>query len=194
MNWTVDRVLGLSALVGAVAVLVLPGLGTQVAAALSALSPSVVVALLAAVAVAVTLLRASGSSARAPVQRRVRPDRDAPDRAPVLGASVTESLARATDADATRARRTDGRDRVRAALRDAAVDAVAVSEGVDRDAARETVLTGEWTDDPRAAAVVGDERAPSPPLATWLWDLVRGEDAFRRRVRHAVDAVREVDG
>lgn len=192
MRARVAGVLGLLSLLGAVAVLALPAVGASVTAALAGFSPGVVVALLAALAVLAVVARVGATPARAPAHARVRPERDPPDRAPVLGASVEDALARATAADATRDRRAAGRDRVRALLREGATEAVAAAEGVEHEAAREAVLCGEWTDDPRAAAVVGDERAPSPPWRSWIWDLLRGEDAFRRRVRHATAEIREV--
>ena len=66
-------------------------------------------------------------------------------------------------------------------LREAAISAVARSEGISRTAAAERVAEGTWTDDERAAALLADEGAAPLPLSVRIVDWFHG-DAFERSV------------
>ncbi|MCG1003523.1 MULTISPECIES: hypothetical protein [Halobacterium] len=83
----------------------------------------------------------------------------------------------------------DARPRIRDRVHETAVRACAQTRGVSRDEAAAVVARGEWTDDPVAAAFLGDERAPRYPLGERLRGWVHADRAFRRRVERAVDAV-----
>lgn len=48
---------------------------------------------------------------------------------------------------------------------------------------------GEWTDDPRAAAFLGDADQTDPGWITALVDWLHGEPTDRRRARHTIDAI-----
>lgn len=184
-------VLGVVAVAGAVLALAVPALGDRVGAALGGLSPDVVVALLVLAAALVALVRSHRSYRIGSLAAgRIGPSRTTVGQAPELGAEFERLLDRATDPDRTRARRREAREQVCERLRTTAV--VALAPDLGRTGAEGAVERGEWTDDPRAAALVGGDAAPSPPWYLWLWDLLRGEDAFRRRVRHAVCELEEV--
>jgi len=92
--------------------------------------------------------------------------------------------------DGTDAFARDARPRVRERVRETAVRACA---SADREAdAEAAVARGEWTDDPVAAAFLGDERAPRYPLRERLRGWVHPDRAFRRRVERTVDAVHDL--
>lgn len=176
-----------AALVLAAVSVVAPGavpLPSAVRELLQALPPGVVLSLLALVALVLLFVRSRRSRATA-VEPLLEPA-EGPARAPALGHGFDEALAAAVDLEATRERRLVDREGVEAAVRAAVVEAYAVEAGVDADRAREAVETGTWTDDRRASALVGGPDAPSPPWSQWLFDLLRSESAYRRRVRHAI--------
>lgn len=77
---------------------------------------------------------------------------------------------------------------LRSRLREAAVEAQVMTAGVDRERAAEAVATGAWTDDPRAAAFLGDD-VERPPPRVRLRDLLASEPRTRRYARHALAAV-----
>lgn len=151
---------------------------------LGALPAAVVLSLLVLVALVLLFLRsrASRSTTIEPLLPRSEPT----GRAPRFGGRFDGDLAAATDLEATRERRLDEREGVEETVRTAAVDAYAIEHGVDHEAAREAVATGAWTDDLRASALVGGPEAPTPSWGQWLVDLLRGESAYHRRVRHAL--------
>lgn len=91
--------------------------------------------------------------------------------------------------DGTDAFARDARPRVRERVRETAVRACASTDRADAEAA---VARGEWTDDPVAAAFLGDERAPRYPLRERLRGWVHPDRAFRRRVERTVDAVHDL--
>lgn len=91
--------------------------------------------------------------------------------------------------DGTDAFARDARPRVRERVRETAVRACASADRADAEAA---VTRGEWTDDPVAAAFLGDERAPRYPLGERLRGWVHPDRAFRRRVERTVDAVHDL--
>ncbi|WP_435197449.1 DUF7269 family protein [Natronomonas sp. EA1] len=73
-------------------------------------------------------------------------------------------------------------------LRSAAVRLYAVANGCSATEARRAVDEGRWTDDPRAAAFLGDDVDPLP-LQTRLWDFFRPGHPLEHRVRHTVEAL-----
>jgi hypothetical protein len=79
----------------------------------------------------------------------------------LLGAEFDETLARIERMSSTELRRSGASEDVRQRLREAAIAATARREGIDREAAASRVDSGEWTDDPVAAAFLGSPRAPA---------------------------------
>ncbi|MBV0900965.1 DUF7269 family protein [Haloarcula salina] len=73
---------------------------------------------------------------------------------------------------------------VRGDLRAAARRALVRRTERTRDEAVEAVETGTWTDDRRAAALLGGDAAPDPPIAVQVRDWASGE-GFDRRVEAA---------
>jgi len=86
--------------------------------------------------------------------------------------------------------RSDLHDRIE----EAAVTAVADRENCSREAARERIADGTWTDDVHAAAFLGDEEAPSVPLVNRLKLAASTHSAFEYRLRRAADAVARTAG
>jgi hypothetical protein len=76
-----------------------------------------------------------------------------------------------------------------AALEETAVALLDTVGGLDEPTATERIETGQWTDDPRAAAFLGDDRAPTPHWRMELWDWLRPTPRSERRVRHTVAAL-----
>jgi hypothetical protein len=72
-------------------------------------------------------------------------------------------------------------------LVDGAVRAIRTHRGVDAQTARRAVESGTWTDDPIAAAFLG-EQTRYPPR-DWLYGLVDPGGAYQRRVRRTLDAI-----
>lgn len=79
-------------------------------------------------------------------------------------------------------------DRVREDL-EIAVVAVQAARGVDADAARAAVESGEWTDDRLAAAFLGGPEAPGVSLWQRAYAWLYPARAFQRRVERVVDVV-----
>lgn len=75
-------------------------------------------------------------------------------------------------------------------LVEAATAAVAADRGVDEETAAEMVASGEWTDDPRAAAYLADGETPTVPPELRLRDWLAGERT-PRRVRAAVREIKQ---
>lgn len=80
----------------------------------------------------------------------------------------------------------DERRRARDRLHEAAVRTEMRASNCTRETARERVATGEWTEDPAAAAFLGDE---ATPLRSRLAEALRGNATFRHRARRTADAV-----
>ncbi|WP_458188593.1 DUF7269 family protein [Haladaptatus sp. NG-WS-4] len=81
------------------------------------------------------------------------------------------------------------RKKLREMLERSLVESIVDREGCSRDEARERLKTGEWTDDPYAAAFLGGPPAPRRSLRKWLRLSFGGETTFQRRVRRTTDAV-----
>lgn len=84
-----------------------------------------------------------------------------------------------------------GRRNVRNRLRETAIATVQCISSVPRDAARERVNTGSWTDDPEAAAFLAGESAPRRSPIERVGALLRGETPDQRRARRAAAAIVE---
>jgi len=101
-----------------------------------------------------------------------------------VGGDVQTALAtaeRTTDAPT----RVANERTVRRQLETSAVTVVADSDGISRAAAAERVATGEWTDDPRAAALLADGDAAELSLSLRVVDWLGG-NPFERQVNAAV--------
>lgn len=85
--------------------------------------------------------------------------------------------------------RDNGIDRIERNLRERAVELQTVYEGYDEQTASERIDTGQWTDDPRAAAFLGGATVAGPGWRTELWDWLRPMPRDERRIRHTVDAL-----
>jgi hypothetical protein len=88
---------------------------------------------------------------------------------------------------------TERHRRVHERVRTAAVETVAEADRCSRDAARERVESGEWTDDRRAATFLADETLDPPGFLQRVGGCLRREDWFRRRVGAAVSAIETVE-
>ena len=80
------------------------------------------------------------------------------------------------------------------ALEATAVRAVADRENCSREAARDAVAVGTWTDDLHAASFLGGDEAPSPPLLDRIRIAASGRSSRQFRVRRTADAVARVAG
>jgi len=86
------------------------------------------------------------------------------------------------------------RARLREGLREAAVTVLTQYGSYSRDEAVEAVEAGTWTDDVYAAACIGGEQAPTPPLRVRVRNALRRDSSNERGVRHTVDAIAAVAG
>lgn len=184
--------LGVAAVLAAFLLAVAPGLvPSSVRSTLSAVSPRVYVALLVLVGALLLLVVAARSGG--PEAEPLAPEPDLGDRPPALGERFDGALARATDPSLPRSDRLDYQAAIREWLRETAAGAVARAADCDREVATEIVATGAWTGDRRASALLGADEALAPPWYVHLWDLLRAESAFARRVRHAVAEIHALD-
>ncbi|MFC4436553.1 MULTISPECIES: DUF7269 family protein [Natrialbaceae] len=83
-----------------------------------------------------------------------------------------------------------GRD-ARARLREGAVRVIRTRRGLAAETARERVRSGEWTDDPVAAAFLAEDRLH--PLPERLRGAVDPGTAYYRRVRRTLDAIERIE-
>ncbi|NHN57691.1 MULTISPECIES: hypothetical protein [Halorussus] len=86
------------------------------------------------------------------------------------------------------------RSDLRDTLREAAVTAVADRDNCSPERARERIAAGTWTDDPHAAAFLGGDDAPSPPLLDRLRLAASTESRNQHRIRRTADAVARAAG
>jgi hypothetical protein len=88
-----------------------------------------------------------------------------------------------------RKRRFRSRKEIRGRLEDALADAIVRRDGCSADEARARIETGDWTDDPEAAAFLGGPSAPRRSWRQWLRQSFGGETRFQHRARKTADAV-----
>jgi hypothetical protein len=74
-----------------------------------------------------------------------------------------------------------------ASLRDTAIDVLVAVHGIDEEVAEHLLATGQWTNDPRAAALLGDADVELP-LRIRVRDWVRGVP-LRRQVEATVEEI-----
>lgn len=86
---------------------------------------------------------------------------------------------------------TDGAAEIRGELADGALRVLRTVHGLDAARAREAVRTGTWTDDPVAAAFLGE---PPYPLGERIRGAIDPGSAYRWRVRRTVAAIERVEG
>ena len=80
------------------------------------------------------------------------------------------------------------------ALKATAITAVANRENCSREAARERIEAGTWTDDVYAASFLGGTEAPNPPLLARVKVAASGLSAHQFHIRRSADAVARVAG
>lgn len=178
-------------------VLVVSPLPPNVAVRLSSLPVALPIlggtALVAALLGAAVLLGSTGSAPPRPTNRATGNSAVSPGFTRVVGRDLdaaVESLA--ADGDSVHGHGLYGsRSHLQRELRTLAVEAL-VDRGHDRETAERLVETGEWTDDPRAAAFLGRD-APPVPLRLRIHDWATGEGE-REAAERAVEAVAELSG
>lgn len=122
---------------------------------------------------------------QAEFRRAVTPDAELPAAAPPPGADLHDALSAFTDA------RRLSRAPVRAGLRAAAGTVLARYEGLSAGDATRRLDRGTWTDDPYAAAFLGDTGLP---FAGRIRTFLSRESPTERGVRRTVDAIADVAG
>ncbi|WP_227355249.1 DUF7269 family protein [Haladaptatus salinisoli] len=89
----------------------------------------------------------------------------------------------------SRSQRFRSQKRLRQHLERSLLEAIVQREGCSEDDAKARVETGDWTDDPYAAAFLGGPSAPRRSWGEWLRQSFGGETTFQRRARRTADAV-----
>lgn len=126
------------------------------------------------------------SGREATLQQAETPTPERPVTAPAAGDAVDSALASRTALLPVVG--ADRRERLRRRLRDAAVETSVRFGERSREAAVERIETGDWTDDPEAAAFLAGR---SPGFEARVRALLRAEPWARRGARRAVTAVVE---
>jgi hypothetical protein len=125
---------------------------------------------------------------RTPRERTSFDDPERRYRAAVPGDDLDERIRRLPLAPGIRGTRRDVRDR----LREAAVRSLVTHAGYEREAARNAVESGEWTDDPVAASFLAEGRKYPPGIRVKaLFGRVDLPEAGARRSVEAIVAVIE---
>ncbi len=81
------------------------------------------------------------------------------------------------------------RKQLRERLESSLTAAIVRRNGCSDDEARTVIETGQWTDDPEAAAFLGGPSAPRRSWREWLRQSFGSETTFQHRVRKTADAV-----
>jgi len=192
----VVAVVGSLALALAVVTAFVPVVGDAVAGALGVAfgGPLIVfVGGLVGGAYGLTKLYESGRGAAAPAPLAgKRPERAQYEAASVSGEDVDEAVA-AVGGELPESTARDWwtyreRNDVESTLRTLAVDVLASEHDVSGADAAVLIEDGSWTDDDRAAAFLGGERAAALPLRVQFVDWLSGR-AYERRVEATVDAI-----
>ena len=123
-------------------------------------------------------------------EQATMPDRESFVALPAPGGELDEAVAELSGQRERAARPVDHRDRVRERLRRDAARTLVLHRGYDREAAREAVASGTWTDDRFAADFLADcDDAPRPRWYQRLWRWLRRTDSFAVGANRTVDAV-----
>lgn len=133
------------------------------------------------------------------IRQRYRSDPDAfdlpaPERIqeqPVPGDEIDELLAGVSSASATH-RRPDLRRKLHQRLAEAAIEAQVVVEDRKRSVAIERLETGEWTDDPHAAALFLGELPSWASRRLKLRVMLSVRDRYEQRARHGIAAITQI--
>lgn len=186
--------LGIGAGLGALFVAFSPWVPTGLQSLFGSAAGTVLVVGLALVVAALGLRASYTTSETSPVEKPFDRRPEAPDTVDVttVGRDVDGALEKLREEAPSMAPTQYERNRrnVRRALADSAVGVIAAETSVSVETARERVETGEWTDDPRAAAFLGDVRAPpSQRLTDWL-----AGETLERRVDATVAEIRSLAG
>lgn len=115
---------------------------------------------------------------------------DGSDDERTVGTSTASRLSRSAEARYDCMAAEDARA-IRQHLADGAVRVVRNRRGFDWRRAGEAVRTGSWTDDPVAAAFLGDDSRY--PVGEWARGVVDPAAAYRRRVRRTTRAIERLD-
>lgn len=137
----------------------------------------------------VEALRSIQSRRRADLDEATTPDPELPAAARAPG----EQLESALEPFLGDRRNYYRASRTREGLRAAATAVLREYEGLSGTEAEERIEDGSWTDDPYAAAFLGED-AQGPSRQSRLRDLVRRESSRDRRIRRTVDAIAAVAG
>lgn len=111
----------------------------------------------------------------------------------IPGSAFDEALPELAGKRGRAARPVEHRDLIRGRLRTDAIRTVARIENRSDDEATAMVDAGDWTDNRYASAFVGDETAPGPRWYQRLLDWLLRRDAFSRRARQTVLALRDLE-
>lgn len=182
-------VAGLAAFAAAAAVVLSPGVGSDlpVGTVVESLGNDyLLVAILGAVAFVATLpvmaARAVGG-----IDQATPPEPEVIDSVPPPGAAVDAIV---EDGPGLRSRLFDDRTlEVRDRVRETAVRTVARADGCSRAEARRRVHKGTWTDDPAAAAFLAEDGDVGGARWTGLRAVAAGELPVQRGVRRAAAAI-----
>ncbi|WP_135828537.1 DUF7269 family protein [Halorussus halobius] len=176
---------GVAAVAVGVLFVVQPGLAAAVGVDYAA---ALLVGLIALVQAARTVQARRASDVRG----AETPDVEAVETVPTPGDEFDETVAdlRSGPRRVLVRERADLHDRIE----EAAVTAVAERENCSREAARERVADGTWTDDIHAAAFLGGDDAPNVPLVDRLKLAASAESTFQLRLRRTADAVARTAG
>ncbi|MFB6083734.1 MAG: hypothetical protein ABEJ94_05765 [Halorientalis sp.] len=174
-----------AALLTAAVLVLAPGLlpvpRSRLAAVMAALTGTVGLAGLAVLAGLIAVVQGlwSSTAPSRPPPLPVDGDPEARDvPGPVVGEAFDERLAAVQRVDG---RSPDSEAVVREDLRRLATDTYQRTHRCDWETAARAVESGDWTDDPAAAAFVGGADAPDVPLRLWFEDMLSEHGAFHRQ-------------
>jgi hypothetical protein len=169
---------------------------SRLAAAMDALTGTVGLTGLAVVAGLIAVVQGlwSSTTASRPPPLPVDGDPEPTDRAgasPVVGETFDERLAAVQRVGG---RSEEGEAVVREELRRLATDTYQRTHRCDWEPAARAVESGDWTDDPAAAAFVGGADAPDVPLRLWFNDMLSEHGAFHRQTVRTLRAIYALEG
>jgi len=112
----------------------------------------------------------------------------------IPGSEFDEALPELAGKRGRAVRPVEHRELIRERLRKDAIRTVARVENIPDEEATAMVDAGDWTNNRYASAFVGDETVPGPRWIHRLRDTLLRRDAFSRRARETVLALRELEG